>query len=190
MSIVDILKTGGTRDVVGIWDSTYKQVFVHSRPMNIMIGESSKNMEHPLETGSVVIDHRIILPVTIDMVLLMDGAYYYDQYLKLKKSFLAGELFYIHTRTGIFPNMMFVDIPHEENAAKYDTIEVPVKMLEVKFVEPQFAPLPESKVKEPTNQSTKNKGISSAATPSAGSEATVKRTSAAKQVKNYFSGGA
>ena len=164
MSIIDILKTGNRRDVMGFWDKDYRQVFERSRPMNCRVMESSKNFEHPIETGAVIIDHRIIMPVQIEVSLVMDGAFYYDQYLKIKKAFLNADLFYVHTRTGIYDNMMIVDMPHEENPAQFDTISVGIKLTEVQFVEAQFLPLPPQKVKTATNQSTKDKGISNAKT--------------------------
>jgi len=109
----------------------------------------------------------------------MDGAFYYDQYLKIKRSFINADLFYVHTRTGIFSNMMITEMPHEESPAQYDTIAVALKLVEVLLVEAQFAPLPASKVKDPTNQSTKDKGIANSKTASPESTAKVKKSAAA-----------
>lgn len=158
MSFLDIFRARSTRDVVGIWGSDYGQVFQKSRPVRCSVTESSKNMEHPLETGAVITDHRIILPVEIALDLVMEGAAYYDQYTKIKQAFVKGDLFSIHTKTGIYKNMMIVQIPHQESPDQYDTITMSLTLKEVIFVTAQFQPLPASKVKTSTNQSTKDKG--------------------------------
>jgi hypothetical protein len=168
MAIADFRRNGASKDTVGIWRKDFSQFCRESRPMSLSVSESSKNMEHPLENGAVITDHRIVLPVAIDLALIMNGAVYQSQYREMRQAFIAGELFTVSTKTGNYDNMIITDIPHEETPDMADTITVALKMLEVKFVEAQFLPLPPAKVENKANGSTKDKGqLQSAPAPSA-----------------------
>lgn len=158
MSFADFRRNGAATDTVGIWRKDFSQFCRESRPVALSVSESSKNMEHPLENGAVITDHRIVLPVAIDLSLIMNGAVYQSQYREIKQAFIAGELFTVSTKVGKFANMMITDIPHEETPDMADTITVAMKLLEVKFVEAQFLPLPPAKVENKANASTADKG--------------------------------
>jgi hypothetical protein len=136
-------------------------------------------MEHPIETGSIITDHRVILPVEAELSLIMNAAYYQDQYRQIKAAYLAGELFYLHTRTGVFRNMMITDIPHDETPEMFDTITLALKLREVQFVTAQFLPLPPRKVADKTSQSTKDRGQLQSKDPTAEQAAKVKQSAAA-----------
>lgn len=165
MAFLDFVPSPRVVDVVGIWDQDFRQVFADSRPVKASVVEPSKNMEHPIETGSVITDHRVILPVEIDLSLIMKAATYAAQYGQIRAAFISGELFYVHTRTGVYKNMMITDIPHEESPEMFDTITMALKMREVQFVTAQFLPLPPRKVESKPNQSTKDRGQIQGKTP-------------------------
>jgi hypothetical protein len=181
MSFQDFRRNGAATDTVGIWRKDFSQFCRESRPVALSVSETSKNMEHPLETGAVITDHRIVLPVAIDLSLIMNGAVYRNQYRELRQAFIAGELFTVSTKTGNYANMIITDIPHEETPDMADTIAVAVKMLEVKFVEAQFLPLPPAKVENKANSSTKDRGqIQSQSVPAGSANAEVPPTLAQK----------
>lgn len=179
MSFLDFTQQTSRVDVVGIWDQNFNQFVPFSRPLKCSVTEPSKNMEHPIETGSVVTDHRVILPVEAELSLIMSAAYYQDQYAQIKTAYLAGELFYLHTRTGIYSNMMITDIPHDETPEMFDTITMALKLREVQFVTAQFLPLPPRKVSDKTSQSTKDRGQINGKDPTAEQSAKVKKSAAA-----------
>lgn len=158
MSVLDYFQRTSKRDVVGIWDQNFNQFVPFSRPMSCRVTEPTKNMEHPIETGSVITDHRVILPVEIELSLIMDGAYYVDQYAQIKTAMIKAELFYVHTKTGAYKNMMITDIPHEETPENFDTIIMSLKLKEVILVSASYEPLPPRKVAQKTNSSTKDRG--------------------------------
>lgn len=176
MSIVDIYKNRFTSrtDSIGIWDQNWKQVFVDARPIACSVDEPSKNMEHPVETGAVITDHRIILPVEIRLSMIMLAVDYENIYKEIKQAYLAGTLFTVWTRTAGYENMMIVGMPHEETPENIDTITMALSFKEVIFVSPTFLPLPPSAVKNKDNGSTKEKGQVKASAPSAQTEAGAK----------------
>lgn len=182
--MLDYFQQTSRVDVVGIWAQDFTQFIPFSRPIKCSVTEPSKNMEHPIETGSVVTDHRVILPVEAELSLIMDAATYRDQYQQIKSAYLAGELFYLHTRTGIYPNMMITDIPHDETPDIFDTIALALKLREVQFVTAQFLPLPPRKVADKTSQSTKDRGQLQSKEPTAEQTSKVKKSAAASAWDN------
>ena len=179
MSFLDFTQQTSRVDVIGIWDKNFNQFVPFSRPMKCSVTEPSKNMEHPLETGSVVTDHRVILPVEAELSLIMNAAYYQDQYAQIKAAYLTGELFYLHTRVGVFANMMITDIPHDETPEMFDTITMALKLRKVQFATAQFLPLPARKVSDKTSQSTKQRGQTNGKEPNTEQAGKVEKSAAA-----------
>jgi hypothetical protein len=143
MSIIsNITQRTSNADFVGIWDKNWQQIFLDARPISVNVTEPSKNMEHPLENGSVMTDHRVILPVEIDLAVILSPATYNNMYDQLKKAYKDATLFTIYTKTSGYENMMIVDMPHSEDAAMWDTITIALKFKECILVEATFEPLP------------------------------------------------
>jgi len=194
MSLIDIYKNRHTSltDTIGIWDKDWNQVFKAARPLSCSVDEPSKNMEHPLETGSVITDHRIILPVEIKLSLVMIAIDKENVYKEINEAYLAGTLFTIWTRTAGYLNMMIVGMPHEETPENIDTITMALSFKEVQFVSPTFLPLPPSAVKNKDNGSTKEKGQVKSTEPSAqvenGAKSNVEGGSIAKAGKDKVVG--
>ena len=143
-------------DSVGVFQN-YEPVFKQAKPMDISVKEDSKVMEHPLENGSTIIDHRIILPIVIDIVFILPVGYYYTIYETMKQFFLNGTLLSVQTRSSTYTNMFIKSMPHKENAEMYDRIS-----MSVRFEEVQFAPEIQSQVvspTEPANSDTVDRGV-------------------------------
>jgi hypothetical protein len=74
-------------DLVGIFTQDFNQVFIRARPIKASVKEGAKSMEHPLETGATTTDHRIILPVEIELSMIMQAVDYRDTYEDIKQAF-------------------------------------------------------------------------------------------------------
>lgn len=158
-------------DVVGIFDSEFQQVFVGARPIKALIGETAKTMDHPTETGATVTDHRVLLPVTIDLSIILDPAEFRQVYQNIRRAFQLSTLFTVQTKSGGYQNMMIADMPHDEDPATFDTIAMALKMQQVQFVTAQFVKLPANKVRAKAQQSTKDRGQQAPKTPTASTQA-------------------
>lgn len=145
-------------DVVGIFDSDYNQLFTGARAFKAAIFETSKVFEHPLEDGSSVSDHRIINPTEIDMQLFITGRDYRDIYRAIKQWWLAGESLTVRTRTDDYPNMIIVNMPHEEEPQLWETVRLVVTFREMILVQSQFQPMPARSVRRSGDQSTVKRG--------------------------------
>lgn len=145
-------------DVVGVFDSDFNQLFPEGRPIKASVKESAKGMEHPIEDGSTITDHRIINQTEIELTLMLVGEEYPDTYGRIKSLFLGTELLIVQTKTGSYPNMMIVEMPHDETTDVFDGVPMALKLREVQLVTAQFQALPPAAVQSPRNASTVKRG--------------------------------
>lgn len=148
-------------DIVGIFDSNFTQLFVDARVINASVNESAKLMEHPVEDGTTIVDHKVIMPVEIDFSLILKEESFRDTYSDLKQAFIGSDTFSIQTLTDTYYNMAFVSMPHTETPDMIGTVAVALKMREVQIVAAVFESLPPSSVKAANDADTKSRGAQS-----------------------------
>lgn len=141
-------------DVVAVFDQDYTQLFQNARPIKAIVKEDSKVMEHPLETGATIIDHRIIQPIEIEMSLILNRDDYQDAYQTIKQLFLNATLLIVQTRSATYTNQLIQSMPHDEDPEFYNTLLLTLKLKEVQFVTSKTEPVPKNK----NNISTVNRG--------------------------------
>lgn len=125
-------------DVVAVLDADLNQVFGDARPVKASFTEDSKQMEHPLETGVQVTDHRVIQPIEITLTCMLVGDEYRQIYRQIKDIFNRGDLLTVQSRVESYPSMLVLSMPHDEPADIQDGAMMVVKLREAKFVEAQF----------------------------------------------------
>ncbi len=162
MSIVRTLLPSAAIDYVAIFDENLAQVFREARALKATVKETSELMKHPLETGSVIIDHRIILPIEIDLSVIIQSEDYQSVYQQIRQYYQNGTFLIIQTKTGVYENMVIASMPHDETTEMYDTVPIALRLREVQFVEPQFGIQPAAA----TNQTTVARGTQQSSTPS------------------------
>lgn len=145
-----------SQDVVAVLDSSLAQVFDKARAIKVTIGRGSKAMEHPLETGATITDHRIILPTTAELSLLLTTADYAAVYQQIRDLFLRGELLTVQTRVDSFPSMLIEKMPHDETPDIFDGVALALSLKEAKFVQPQFSTM--QSVAQPKDSRTVERG--------------------------------
>lgn len=145
-------------DVVGVFTADFVQVFERARPLKATIKEDAKVFEHPLETGATITDHRIILPIEIELSLMLQSKDYRNVYNIIKQLFLNATLLVVQTRTGVYENQLISSMPHEEDPELYDAITLALKLKQAQFVEPQFSSLPPRAVRNKSQSSTEKRG--------------------------------
>ncbi len=158
MGLLNINLPTFTSDVVGVFDSSFGQIFPAARPMRARIKETTKFMEHPIETGATIIDHRIIEPVVIDLLVILNASDYRSVYEQIRNYRQMGALLTVQTKVASYDKMVIADIPHEEEPAMFNTVGMMVRFIEAQFVSAQYDTLPESEVADPANASTQQRG--------------------------------
>lgn len=131
---------GANVDIVGIYDgggnAVGQQLFQSARPVKAGVRESSKVMEHPGETGIMLQDHHIINPVEIELSAIINSADYSSTYSQLRQAFTNATQLMVKTRTGVYRNMIIVDMPHEEDPEMYDAIVIGIRMRQILYFTP------------------------------------------------------
>ena len=129
------------------------QVFDGARPMRVQVSQPSQFMTHPVEDGSQVTDHRIILPVELTMTMILEPDQYRLTYQLIKQAYLLALRFSVQTKADTFTGMYISDIPHEEDPALFDTITMVIQLREVQFFPAQPQLLSTANVENPIDSS-------------------------------------
>lgn len=141
-------------DAVAIFTQDYEQLFANARPVKAVVKEESKVMEHPVESGAVIVDHRIIMPVEIELTVTLTSSDYKNTYHQIRDYYYNGTLLVVQTRSGIYQNQLIQAMPHEEDPTQYDVLTMVINLKQVIFVTAQYGTTP----KNPANKSTVDRG--------------------------------
>jgi hypothetical protein len=114
--------------------AAFGQMFANARPLKATVRETSKVMEHPIETGAVIADHHIINPVEIDLPMIVNSQFYAATYTQIRQAFVNATLLSVKTRVGTYSNMIITAMPHEEDADMYDAITIGLHLRQVLYV--------------------------------------------------------
>ncbi|POP42321.1 hypothetical protein CHU32_03545 [Superficieibacter electus] len=128
-----------TADVVAVLDSSFRQIFPDARPIKATVKEEAKAMQHPVESGASVVDHRVILPVEIKLSLIIPGDAYRDVYQQIRQYWLRGDLLTVQTLAGTYQNMMISGMPHDESSDLIDALPMEITLVEQKIASTKFS---------------------------------------------------
>lgn len=142
-------------DYVAIFDQNFTQLFREARALKAVVKEQAKVMEHPVESGAIITDHRIILPVEIELSLILASADYQSVYKAIRQYYLNATLLVIQTRAGVYENQLISALPHEEDPTMFDALAIALSLKQVQFVQAQFGVIP----KAPANKAVVNRGV-------------------------------
>ena len=120
-------------DQVAVYDQDFNQVFPLARSIKAVVKEEAKVMEHPLENGATITDHRVILPVEIELSMILPTPGYQDTYRQIRQYYLNATLLNVQTKSGVYYNQLIAAIPHEENPDLYDAISLALTLKEAQF---------------------------------------------------------
>lgn len=142
-------------DAVAVFDQNYNQVFRKARSIKAVVKEQAKLMTHPVETGAIITDHRVVLPVEIDLSMILQAPDYQDVYRAVRSYYLNGTLLVVQTRAGIYENQIISAMPHQEDPDQYNALTLALSLRQVQFVTAQYAVIP----RDTTNASTVKRGV-------------------------------
>lgn len=154
-----------------------KEVFPNANFLKADVNPESRPMEHPVESGAIITDHRILLPIEIELSAVLSSEDYKDVYKQITSLYVQGTLLTVQCRAGTFTNQLIQAIPHTEDAEQYDAIVMALKLKQVLIaVTPSTSVVApgvnansaEAKVvgpASPTNSTTVNTGLQNATVP-------------------------
>lgn len=153
-TILDTLVPTYAYDQVAVFDQNFNQIFPEARAIKAVVKEQARVMQHPLESGAMTTDHRVILPIEIELSMILTSETYQDVYRQIKQFYLNATLLIVQTKSSSYNNMLISDMPHEENPDTYNILVLALSLKEVQFADTTYAYAP----KNPLNSSTVNRG--------------------------------
>jgi hypothetical protein len=132
-NILETLLPSAAYDQVQVLDQNFNQVFPLARAIKAVVKEEAKVMEHPLETGATITDHRIILPVEIELSFILPPSSYQDTYRQIRQFYLSATLLIVQTKSGVYYNQLISSMPHEENPDQYDALALALTLKQAQF---------------------------------------------------------
>lgn len=131
MAILDRQTLPASADLLAILDAdTGNQLFSGARPLKATVLEDAQMMVHPREDGSTQIDHKIDLPISIQISVVMEPDNYAGIYAELRDAKIEGRQLTVQTKTYTHPNMFIKSIPREEDPRYADTITMVITLIE------------------------------------------------------------
>lgn len=120
-------------DVVGVYDTDFKQVFPDAVPIKATINEEATFFKHPIEDSTTRTDHVIFNPVTVGLSVFLTGAQYRDIYSQIKQLFRDQAQLIVKTKTDVYENMYIQSMPHDEEPGSVDSVIMAISLNETKF---------------------------------------------------------
>lgn len=147
-------------DVVAVLrGDTSAQVFAAARPLRATVYERARLMEHPLEDGATIADHKVQDPVEIDLPLMVPGGEALKEtFEEIRQLYHEGVILTVQTRAASYLSMVLLEIPHEESAETMDAVTIGVRFREAKFVKAVYGGLAPAQVKSKPQASTAKRG--------------------------------
>ena len=124
-------------DNVEVLDSDFNQLFVNAKMMRADVRPMSRPMEHPLESGSVITDHRIILPVEISLIITLLTQDVKDIYNQINALYLSATSLIVQTRSASYKNQYILGLPHAETPEQLGVITINLRLKEAQFATTQ-----------------------------------------------------
>lgn len=143
-------------DVTGLFDENFTQLVAGARPLKAIVKEEARVLDHPVEDGSSITDHRVMLPTEIELSLMLGDPS--GDYAQLRGMYRRAELFTVQTRTDSYPRMLIQAMPHDEDPMVFDAVPMALRLRQVTLVEAQFQALPARQVARPRDASTQRRG--------------------------------
>lgn len=153
--IISTLLPSAAVDYIAIFTQDYKQIFREARPIRATVKEQAKVMEHPTEKGTIISDHRVILPVEIELLLILASANYQSVYKDIRQYYFNATLLIVQTRSGIYENQLIASLPHEENPEMFNALEISLNLKQIQFVTTQYGVVP----RYPSDTTTVDRGV-------------------------------
>jgi len=135
-----------------------EEIWSDAKIMTVSNNPEALVMQHPTETGTSIMDHRVIMPIETSVRLILEKDVYRDVYSSIQEYNQSAKLVDIHTRTGINSNMAIVAFPHEEDPEIFDAILIEIHFREMIFVSPSQGTMTQENTRNKADSNTVQQG--------------------------------
>jgi len=143
--------------MIGIYDKNHAPLFQDAQISKVQVRETSKTMEHPIESGTVITDYKVINPVSIILNIYLTRKNYNSVYQSLLTNFKKSTLLLIQTNARIYKDMIIADMPHNETPEHFESIILSLSLKQVFTVKPIVTSI--TKAKHAKHTPTTKRGV-------------------------------
>lgn len=156
---MSLFNSTSAQDLVCILDNdNLQQIFTATSPIRVSVRESKKATQFAVEDGSERSDHVVTAATEISFDLFIRDEWARNGYEEIRQAWRENRLVTVQTSVSSYPDMLILDIPHDETQEGGGSIRIPVRMQEWRTYEPQYGELPPAKVKNKNQSSTVQAG--------------------------------
>ena len=143
--------------IVAIYNSLNQEVLQDCAIIDCVVKDTARLMEHPIETGAKIVDHKVFEPRQVQIQLALTESNYQQEYEQLSFLYHNCEMLSVRTKAQIYSNMQIIGIPHEEKVNKIDRLILAIQLKEAMLVSPDYIKPKKGKGTGP-NSNTQKKG--------------------------------
>ena len=121
------------------------------------VSDKARLMEHPLEMGSKIIDHKVFEPITANLQIAMPISGFETECATLKELYRKGTMLSLQTKAYVYDNLQIAGIPHEETAENINRLVFNIELREAQVTQSVYVDKA-NKVKSKSDAPTKKVG--------------------------------
>lgn len=142
---------------VALYEEGRQEILEDCSILSCSINQRSRLMEHPVESGAKIVDHKVLDPVQVRLQVALPETYFENEYQKILTLYKKSTLISLQTKAQIYDNLVVQSLPHDERVDTMNRLIFNLELREVQIVEPVFVETPK-KTKSAQNQKTQKKG--------------------------------
>lgn len=131
-----------------------EEVLENAAIISCRISDQSKLMEHPIESGAKISDHKVFEPRTIELTIALTSNGYASEYRQLFNLYRDCTIMKLQTKAQVYNNLQIESIPHEEKVETMNRMIFNVKLKEAIVVTSQFVKGTVGKTRQASNSPT------------------------------------
>lgn len=143
------------KDLVQILDDQFYKIFPEAQITEVRrVEENIDIFDHTIEDGSIISDYKIINPIGIDLLVILNSQYYRDVLFAMKQYMIRAIVVNVQTKTDVYTNQIIKNISHTEAPEMYNAVAMILSLRQVQNVKAEYSVNPA----RPANTSTVNRG--------------------------------
>lgn len=143
------------QDLVQILDDDFIKLFPEAQITEVRrVEENAEIFDHTIEDGSVVSDYKIINPVGIDLLVILNSSDYQSVYFSIRQYWIESTIVRVQTKTATYENQIIKNISHTEVPEMYNAIGMVIVLRQAQVVKAEYGVNPAL----PAHTNTVNRG--------------------------------
>ena len=142
---------------VALYTDGGQEVLADAAIISCKVNDQSKLMEHPIESGAKISDHKVFEPRSMELTVALTSDGYDTEYAELFDLYRECAILSLQTKVQVYNNLQIASIPHEEKVTTMNRLIFNISLKEAIVVTPQFV-ASQTSYKKPADKPTAQVG--------------------------------